>query len=135
MIINSLSQRMGLMFARFAGEVCDRGKYLVIKTPSQPGYHWGNYVVFDTAPRKGDLARWGAIYREEFSYYQEFKHMTFTWETPIPERGDTQEFEEAGYEVGTNITLLAQKVVSPVKFDKETTVRALTSDRALRDAS
>lgn len=62
MEINSLGRRTDLIFSKFSGSVHDRGSYTVIKTPSNPGYHWGNYLIFDKAPKGGDLQRWKDIF-------------------------------------------------------------------------
>lgn len=51
MIIRSLGRRTDLIFAKFSGRVIDRGSYTLIQTPSNPGFHWRNYIVFDHAPQ------------------------------------------------------------------------------------
>ena len=73
MEIKSLGLRSDLIFSKFSGEIEDRGSYLLVKTPSNPGFHWGNYIIFSESPRKGDLEAWKAIFHKEFSYYRLFK--------------------------------------------------------------
>lgn len=51
----SLGYRTDLIFHRFEGEVTDRGHYLVIHTPSNPSYRWGNLLIFDAPPEAGIL--------------------------------------------------------------------------------
>lgn len=55
MNIRSLGRKTDLIFARFSGTVEDKGFYTLVKTPSNPGYHWGNYIIFDRPPQGGDL--------------------------------------------------------------------------------
>ena len=50
MNIQSLGYRTDLFFPRFDGEVTDRGDYIVIRTPSNPTYHWGNFLLFNQPP-------------------------------------------------------------------------------------
>ena len=65
--IESLGRRTDLAFSRFAGEVQDHGDFLVLRTPSNPTYHWGNYLLFRSAPRSGDYQRWTALFEREFT--------------------------------------------------------------------
>ena len=88
MKLHSLGRQTDLIFARFSGDVAVRSDYVAVKTPSNPGYHWGNYLIFHTAPEQEDAARWPATYRAEFDYYDEIRHMTFTWDTPEPTQGE-----------------------------------------------
>ena len=67
MSIQSLGYRTDLFFSRLSGEVTDNGEYLCIRTPSNPTYWWGNYLLFKRAPRLGDAphGRGGRERREE----------------------------------------------------------------------
>ena len=65
MHLNSLVIKTDLIFARFSGEVIDRGNYLVIRTPSNTGYHLGNYLE-DVVYRLGS-ANW-SCHRTESVY-------------------------------------------------------------------
>ena len=47
MHIRSLGWRTDLIFPRFDGVVTDRGDYLVVRTPSNPGFYWGNFLLLD----------------------------------------------------------------------------------------
>jgi len=57
----SLGWRTDLIFARFDGEVSPRSDHLVIRTPHNPGFWWGNFLLFDHAPRAGEAFRIGAL--------------------------------------------------------------------------
>lgn len=58
MQVNSLGYRTDLIFHRFDGQVLDRGDYLVIKTPTNPTFYWGNFLLFAEPPGDGDDVRW-----------------------------------------------------------------------------
>ena len=47
----SLGWRTDLIFARFDGKVAPRSDHLVIRTPPNPTFWWGNSLLFDHAPR------------------------------------------------------------------------------------
>jgi ribosomal protein S18 acetylase RimI-like enzyme len=116
------------MFSRFEGEVLDRGEYTVIKTPTNPGYHWGNYIIFSQPPKKGDLEKWQAIYRSEFTYYDSIKHMTFTWNQNANIQPDFEPFLKAGFKLDLAKVLTAQVVSPPPKFNQTIEVRGVQSD-------
>jgi len=126
MELRSLGRKTDLIFARFGGEVVDRGDYIAIKTPSNPGFHWGNYLIFRAPPQAGDLTYWTEIYRNEFDYYDEIEHMTFTWDSPG--RGNPEEFISAGFIFDTAKVLIATQVLAPPKINTSIEVRPLSTD-------
>lgn len=63
----SLGWRTDLIFPRFDAEVIERDDYVVVRTPQNPTFYWGNFVLFDRAPREGDFARWHAIFARELA--------------------------------------------------------------------
>ena len=54
--------RTHLMFVGFDGEVHDGGDHLVALTPANPGYYWGNCLIFDRAATEGDFPRWMQLF-------------------------------------------------------------------------
>lgn len=62
----SLGWRTDLIFPRFDAEVIERADYLLVRTPHNPNFYWGNFLLFDHAPRPGDAARWRALFDVEF---------------------------------------------------------------------
>ena len=67
MEVRSLAYRTDLIFPTFDGEIFDRGNYLVIRTPSNPTFYWGNFLLFDQPPSKGDYSRWQEKFVEEIA--------------------------------------------------------------------
>lgn len=65
MDVRSLAFRTDLFFPEFEGSVVDRGEYLAITTLQNPGYHWGNFLLFSRPPQAGDFGRWMEILRRE----------------------------------------------------------------------
>jgi len=66
----SLGWRTDLIFARFDGHVDDRGNHLCVRTPGNPTFWWGNFLLFQHAPGPGDLERWMALFTEEIAERQ-----------------------------------------------------------------
>ena len=63
----SLGWRTDLIFARFDGEVLARDDHRVVRTPHNPTFRWGNFLLFDHAPRAGEAARWLACFDAEIA--------------------------------------------------------------------
>jgi hypothetical protein len=76
MNIRTLGFRTEMIFHRFDGLILDRGHYLVVKTPSNPGFYFGNFLLFFEAPYPGALEKWKGLFQKEFSDCPEVKHVS-----------------------------------------------------------
>ena len=94
----SLGWRTDMIFARFDGEVVERDAYRVVRTPTNPGFWWGNFLLFDDAPRAGDAARWMTLFDTEIAQGQPgSRHIAFGVNTTQAYDTPT-EFIAAGFE-------------------------------------
>lgn len=95
----ALGFRSELIFHRHEGEVVDlRAQHgcRVIRTPSNPTFYWGNYLLFDAAPRAGDEQRWPALFGELIAARQPAStHRAFGWMEDGA--GDVAAFVNSGY--------------------------------------
>lgn len=132
MQIRSLGFQTNLMFSRFAGSVKDRGDYLVIQTPSNPGFHWGNYIIFSRAPQKGDLKTWTRTFDVEFPYYKEPHHYVFAWEEEP--KSDFREFSDAGFKSDSSVVLTCNSLRSPAHLNQDIRIQKIQSDREWKQA-
>ena len=66
----SIGWRSHLIFPRFDGTIVDRGDHVVVRTPQNPTYWWGNFLLFDRAPREGDAAAWLGAFETEITQVQ-----------------------------------------------------------------
>lgn len=128
MHIQSLARRTDFIFSRFSGVVVDKGHYTLIQTPSNPGFHWGNYIVFDQPPKKGSLKEWTSIFDQEFASYPRIDHYVFTWESENGETGDFREFTTANFAHETAKVLTAKKLNPPSHVNGLVKIRKLLSD-------
>lgn len=61
MKLTSLGYRTDLMMlAMQGGEIHDRGNHLVLRTPAQPTFHWGNFLLFADPPTRRRSVIWAA---------------------------------------------------------------------------
>ena len=63
----SLGWRTHLIFPRFDAQVIARADYLLVRTPHNPAFWWGNFLLFDHVPAHGEATRWLARFDTEFA--------------------------------------------------------------------
>jgi len=124
----SLGYRTDLIFPRFDGHVTDRKDYVVVRTPSNPTYHWGNFLLFPEPPGPGDDARWLARFAEEIGPPEEVGHIAFGWDDPEGRRGEVDPFLARGFTFEDGVVLAASEVRRPPKFNPEVEIRPLSED-------
>ena len=75
MRITSLGFRTDVMLLTLQGSaVEDRGVHLVVRSPGNPAFWWGNFVLLRDLPGRGGVQRWEKTFAQEFP---EAAHRTF----------------------------------------------------------
>jgi ribosomal protein S18 acetylase RimI-like enzyme len=128
MQLKSLGFQTELLFRRFEGEVIERPHYLVLRTPKNPSYRWGNFLIFQDPPREGDLETWQAIFAKEIGTPPDYPHFLFGWDGVDGDIGNIQEFLDAGFELVKTVVMTAQSVNPPPRFNQECTVRTFQAN-------
>ncbi len=105
-----------------------RDGYLLISSPSNPAFHWGNLLLFDEPPVEGDAARWEALFDREFGGDPLIRHRTFAWDRIDGAFGRArEEFEQIGYDIDESIGLVAglDRLNHHPRENRDIVVRAL----------
>jgi hypothetical protein len=103
-----------------------RDGFLLVRSPSNPTFYWGNFLLFDREPGPGDGAVWEALFDEAFGDDPRVKHRTFGWDRTDGERGAArEEFGARGYEVVETVGLVADHLEPHPRENREVVVRAL----------
>lgn len=131
MKIASLGFRTDVMLLELgATVVTDHGTHLVVRTPGNPDFHWGNFLLFDKPPRQGDAARWSALFAAEFP---EAKHRAFGVDVADGVGGDATEHRAMGVEVEILTVMTASGLASSAP-PPQADIRALSGDDDWRQA-
>lgn len=73
-----LGWRSHLLACAFGGEIVERDDCIVVRSPSNPSYYWGNCLILPAPPLDSDLARWLRRFDEEITSRQpESTHLAF----------------------------------------------------------
>jgi RimJ/RimL family protein N-acetyltransferase len=59
--------RTDLIFPRFDAQIIERPDHWLIRTPHNPTYWWGNFLLYDRAPRQGEALAWLAAFDMEIA--------------------------------------------------------------------
>ncbi len=128
MRVKSLGYRTDLIFPKFDGEIIDRGNYLVIRTPSNPTFYWGNFLLFSDPPDCGDDLRWRSIFIEEIGGPPDIRHQTFGWDAQSGERGHIQPFLDEGFQFSDLVVLTTSQIISEKPPESGLDFRSLQSE-------
>jgi hypothetical protein len=122
--LRSLGLKTDIEIARFENKLKERDGYLVVETPGNPDFYWGNFLIFPSPPTLEDQAGWPAIFQKEFAHNAAIQHMAFTWDSPEGEKG----VDFPGYEFEESPIYHLSEAKKPTRMNEEVEVRALTSD-------
>jgi ribosomal protein S18 acetylase RimI-like enzyme len=106
-------------------EVADRGDYLVIRSPGNPDYWWGNFLLLAAVPEPGTGGAWLDRFAAEFPAA---RHVALGVDATSDEAVIPDEFIVAGLEVGRETVLTAAEACPPPHPNSEAEIRPLTSD-------
>ncbi|MGH3348156.1 MAG: GNAT family N-acetyltransferase [Nocardioides sp.] len=123
MDVTSLGFRTDLALLRFDGsEVADHGSHVTVRTPSNPSYYWGNFVLIDAPPRPAEVEEWHQVFRREFP---DAKHAALGIDRP--HRGSLAPLRRAGWRVDVVMVMSATAVRRP-KHPTAAQIRTLEGD-------
>jgi GNAT superfamily N-acetyltransferase len=100
-------------------QVTDRGDYLVIRTPQNPDYWWGNFLLLPSLPRQA--APWLETFAAEFPVA---RHVTLGIDVADAGAGDALEGMRAGFLA----VLTADSLHEPPFPHRDAVIRPLAGD-------
>ena len=125
MNVSSLGFRTDLALLERAGStVDDRGDHLVVRSPGNPGFYWGNFLLLDHVPGADQVEEWLDRFAAAFP---EARHRAFGFDT----QGTVDElsgFEAQGLRVESSTVMTASSVRPPARPNGEATYRPFKSD-------
>ena len=105
----------------------DKGDYIFVRSPDNPDFFWGNFLVFPEPPQAGDFSKWTSHFEKEFSGMEGINHMTFEWDDSS-EKPNLEEFQKNGFEYDETIVLVAKGGIHPVYENDAIEMKAIKSD-------
>ncbi len=131
--IRSLGYRTDLMIRLLEGSrVDDRGDYLVIRSPHNPTYWWGNFLLLSAPPAPGQAGAWLATFAAEFPAA---KHVALGIDVTEISAVDVGALVNEGLRLERAAVLTATAVHEPPRPNLEATYRELSGDDDWRRAA
>lgn len=132
MEVRSLGYRTDLMIRVLEGsQVEDRGDYLVIRTPDNPAYWWGNFLLL-APPKPGQAARWLAAFRSEFPAAS---HVAIGLDITELSAVDIGEYVAQDLILERSSVLTAQELAEPPRPNRDAVYRELSGDDDWRQSA
>lgn len=124
MHVSSLGFRTDLALLTASGSfVEDRGTHLVVRSPDNPSYFWGNFILLAQPPVPGGEREVVGAFHTEFPLAE---HVSIGIDTADLTDDARAAFEAAGMTVDVATVLTASALVAPREVEAE--VRALDGD-------
>lgn len=124
MNVTSLGFRTDLALLTASGTLVeDRGTHLVVRTPANPSFFWGNFVLLATPPAPGGEREVVAAFATEFPHAD---HVSIGIDTAELSDRQRSAFEEAGLTVDIASVLTAPRLSLDRPVEAE--IRPLGSD-------
>jgi GNAT superfamily N-acetyltransferase len=112
-------------------QVEDHGDYLVIRTPRNPTYWWGNFLLL-AAPRPGQAAHWVARFAAEFPAA---RHVAIGIDVTEIGAVDIGEYAAQDLRLERSAVLMAQELTEPPRLNRQAEYRELSSDDDWRQSA
>jgi GNAT superfamily N-acetyltransferase len=126
MRVTSLGFRTDVALRVLEGaETTDRGDYLVVRTPGNPGFYWGNFLLLGAWPAPGTGDGWLARFAAEFP---QARHVALGVDAADGPAAAPAEFLAAGLEPERVTVLTCTGVQPPPNRNTEAEIRPLGSD-------
>ncbi len=124
MHVRSLGFRTDLALLTASGSVVeDRGTHLVVRTPANPAYYWGNFLLLAEPPVPGGEREVVGAFHTEFPTA---RHVSIGIDTGDLSADSRAAFEGAGMTIDVAAVLTATELRKPREVEAE--VRALESE-------
>jgi ribosomal protein S18 acetylase RimI-like enzyme len=124
--ISSLGLRTDLALLQLGGtEVEDRGDHLVVRSPHNPAFWWGNFLLLSHVPVAADTDAWLERFAVDFP---EAGHLAFGFDGVGGRVEELAAFTERGLRCEAQTVMTASTVHEPPQPNHQATYRVLTSD-------
>jgi ribosomal protein S18 acetylase RimI-like enzyme len=124
--VTSLGFRTDLALLALAGSTIeDHGDHLVVRSPHNPAFWWGNFLLLARVPAPEETDRWLERFVAQFP---DAGHRTFGFDGTQGRVEDLSGFAEAGLDVEASTVMTATSVRPPARPNDEATYRGLASD-------
>lgn len=126
MDVTSLAYRTDIALRRLGGaEVDDRGDHLVVRSPDNPHFWWGNFLLLPRVPAEDEIDGWSARFAAEFPTAA---HVAMGFDGTAGRIEDLAGFARRGFTADASSVLTATDVREPARPNRDADIRRLGTD-------
>lgn len=130
MNIKSIGHKTNLIYSQVSGNIEEKDKYFVVRTPSRPDFYWGNYLLYKYGiGHKINADEAIDNFIEEFGPYDDTGYTAITFDDYSSAENLVEAFEERGFLSLKNKVLCTDTISKNDKVREEANIRPLESDR------
>jgi len=131
--VRTLGYRTDLILRALEGSaVEDHGDHLVIRSPENPAFWWGNFLLLAAFPEPGQGVTWLARFHEEFP---EAEHVALGVDIPDGRAVHAAELLAAGLRLNRDTVMTAAQVREPPRPQRGAAYRPLAGDDDWRQSA
>ncbi len=124
--LRSLGYRTDLALLRLGGtQISDRGNHLVVRSPHNPGYWWGNFLLLAEVPTPAESQHWLDRFATEFPAAG---HVTLGFDGVDGRVENLSWFADQGFNAEAQTVMTATAVHPPARRNNGAIYRALLTD-------
>ncbi|MBX3193170.1 MAG: GNAT family N-acetyltransferase [Labilithrix sp.] len=123
--VRSLAFRTDLFLVADDGVVRERERYIVLETPSNPSFLWGNFLLYPEPPDADSHERWLDDHARELPNVDA---VLLAWDRPDGAMGDVDRFVQRGFALDQSAILTASRVTRPPRMNDDVRVEPLGTD-------
>jgi hypothetical protein len=121
----NIGYRTDCIFHEQNGVIEEKPDYYVIRTPSNPLFWFGNFILFKNSPCNEDYLTWMDIHQSEFG--ETLAHVTFGWDSE--NQGTVDEFQHNGFNLVDDVVLRMRKYKAIARINRDIEIRKISNDR------
>jgi len=131
--ITSLGYRTDITLRLLEGGECaDHGDHVVVRSPANPQFWWGNFLLLAAPPQPGSVGNWLSRFAAEFPAAG---HVTMGVDVTDSSAVDPAEFQAAGLKFEHEVVLTAAAVHQPPRPHRAAQYRPLAGPGDWRQAA
>jgi hypothetical protein len=115
--VRSLGLTTDLMLIGWDGVVdVLEGNVVRARSPGNPTFYFGNFLLFPDAPAPGDAHAWVTKFQAAFAADPRVRHVCLRWDRTDGARGAAEELRAAGFTIEESVVLRSTKPVPPPRI-------------------
>lgn len=126
--LRSLGCRTDLMLLGWDCLVDELDDAILVRSPANPDFFYGNFLLFRDAPQTGDALAWIARFQRAFGDDPRIAHVCLRWDRPDGARGAVDELVALGFELEETVVMETDAPRSPPRINRDVALRRIDSD-------